>query len=302
MPRHPNNFKSNTVILACSQGINHYFALLTQAVKCTLLITAGLFFLLLGEAFAESDIQKGHETEDGDLVDIVLSDWDFTLGAGAGVSPDYEGSDDYEIGFLPVVEASWRDDTFFISSDMGIGATLLRSEHFRAGLSINHDGGRDEDDNNALRGLGDVDGGIVGTAFAELDLGQYALGVDITQDLSGNNKGTLAYFSADYRFSVWDDKLMFGLGPEISWASADYTETYFGVNAQQASRSKYNQFDADAGFKDAGLHLNAMYVVDENWALAGGVGYARLLGDAADSPIVKSKNQFFSGLSLSYSF
>ncbi len=36
-------------------------------------------------------------------------DWTFTLGAGAAYSPDYEGSNDYDIKPLPLVEVSWRD-------------------------------------------------------------------------------------------------------------------------------------------------------------------------------------------------
>lgn len=301
MPRYRDNSNFSLSLLRPSQGILQCCGLIIQIAKVTLFITIGLSFLLLSEAIAEETNQSLDLDNDG-FVDVVLNDWDFTLGAGVGIGPDYEGSDDYEIGALPIIEASWRDDTFFISSESGIGATLLRSEHFSSGLAFNYDGGREDGDNSALRGLGDIDDGINVTAFAGLDFGQYALGVDVTQDLSGDDKGTLVTLGADYRFSFLDDKLMFELGPEVSWASDDYMNTYFGVDGKQAARSKYNQFDADAGFKDIGLHLNAMYDFDENWAITGGIGYARLLGDAADSPFVESKDQFFSLFAVSYSF
>ncbi|WP_419903553.1 MipA/OmpV family protein [Kiloniella sp.] len=302
MLRHSSDPKYSSYILSYVSNTNHYFALALKAMKVTCLIAAGLFLLLLSEAVAEETVQEEVEVGTRDLVDAALSDWDFSLGAGVGIGPDYEGSDDYDIGILPVLEASWRDDTFFISSEAGIGATLLRSEHFSAGVAFNYGGGREDGDNSALRGLGDIDNGVEVTAFAGLDFDQYAFGVDLTQDISGDAKGTLATFNADYRFSFLDERLMLEVGPDVSWASSDYMSTYFGVDGKQASRSIYNKYDADAGLKDVGLHLNAMYAFDENWAVMGGVGYSRLLGDAADSPIVDSENQFFSALSVSYSF
>ena len=273
---------------------------LIKKLTALMIITVGLFFLLLSEAFADEE-GKGVDYPDKGFFDAATSDWDLSLGVGVGVGPDYEGSDDYDFGFQPIVEASWRDGTVFLSPE-GIGATLLRSEHFSAGVVVSYDGGRDQDDNNALKGLGDIDGGVAGSAFAELDLGQYAVAVDVTQDLSGEDKGALVSLSADYRFAFFDDKLMLELGPDLSWASGDYNKTYFGISKSQAASSRYNEYDADAGLKDVGLHLNAMYEVDENWAVIGGLGYARLLGDAADSQIVDSENQFFSGISVVYNF
>lgn len=260
-----------------------------------------IFFNLASSAVADDQVSAGSD-KSSDFVDAALSDWDFSIGAGAGFGPDYEGSDEYGVGAMPILEASWLDDTLFISLDRGIGATFLRSEHFSGGVSLNYDWGRDEGDNSALKGLGDVDAGLAGTAFAELDLGMYALGLDVTQDLSGEDKGLLASLNAEYRHSFLDERLWISAGPSVSWASEDYMQSYFGVNSKQASRSKYNQHDADAGLKDVGFNLGATYSFDENWAMNGSLGYARLLGDAADSPFVESENQFFGGLAVTYSF
>ncbi len=265
------------------------------------LFTSVVFLSLASPTKADDQAGAG-STKPDNFVDAALSDWDFTIGAGAGFGPDYEGSDDYGVGAMPVLEASWRDDTFFVSVDRGIGTTLLRSEHFSGGVSLNYDWGRDEGDNSALRGLGDIEAGLEGTAFAEIDLGTYAFELDITQDLSGEDKGLLANFSAEYRHSFFDERLWISAGPSVSWASEDYMQSYFGVNNKQASRSRYSQHDTDAGFKDVGLNLGAMYSFDENWAMIGSVGYARLLGDAADSPFVESENQFSGGLAITYNF
>ena len=45
--------------------------------------------------------------------------------------------------------------------------------------------------------------------------------------------------------------------------------------------------------------------LSQNWHLAGGVIYSRLVGDAADSPVVKdrgSENQFFAGAGVVYAW
>ena len=54
-----------------------------------------------------------------------------------------------------------------------------------------------------------------------------------------------------------------------------------------------------------GLEFGAEYAWSDRITLYGDAGYRRLVGDAADSPIVKragSENQFTAGLGLTYRF
>ena len=44
------------------------------------------------------------------------------------------------------------------------------------------------------------------------------------------------------------------------------------------------------------------YDFDQRWSLLVGVGYKRLIGDAADSPIVESEDQFSATFGLTYRF
>ena len=57
-----------------------------------------------------------------------------------------------------------------------------------------------------------------------------------------------------------------------------------------------------AGFKD--VHVGAIATIDLNdrWTLMLIGRYARLIGDAADSPIVETENQFYGGAALTYKF
>ena len=79
---------------------------------------------------------------------------------------------------------------------------------------------------------------------------------------------------------------------------------YFGVSTVQAGSSAagLGAFDADAGFKDIHVQLSADYDINNRWSIMGGVGYKRLIGDAADSPIVETEDQFSATLGLTYRF
>ena len=53
------------------------------------------------------------------------------------------------------------------------------------------------------------------------------------------------------------------------------------------------------------MSVGVDYALSDNWAITGQVGYARLLGDAADSPIVDdegSANAFSAGIFVGYRF
>jgi outer membrane scaffolding protein for murein synthesis (MipA/OmpV family) len=96
-----------------------------------------------------------------------------------------------------------------------------------------------------------------------------------------------------------------GLTIDGTWADDDYMSSYFGVNANNAARSGLHQFNADAGFKDAGITLSYTYAFGERWGLTALARYDRLFGDAADSPIVDDRgdaNQFILGLLVNFTF
>ena len=56
-----------------------------------------------------------------------------------------------------------------------------------------------------------------------------------------------------------------------------------------AARSGLDQYDADAGFKDAGIDLALGFGQGPGWRASLIGRYRRLLNDAADSPIVKDE-------------
>lgn len=236
------------------------------------------------------------------------SDWDVRLAAGGLVKPDYEGSDDYEISPLPMVSISYRDRVFLKGPKLGANLLALQGpgpgDYLRAGPLLNYRMGRDQDDNDALRGLGDVDGSIEAGGFVEYGIRGFVLGVTALQDFSDGHGGLTVAFQGGIQRRLterWSVKA----GVSSTWADDSYTKSFFGVDAGQALRSGYSQYSPEAGFKDVGLSVAMDYAVTANWSVSSRVGYTRLLGDVADSPIVDqegSANAYEAGVFVGYRF
>lgn len=238
---------------------------------------------------------------DGTSERSFWQDFELTVGGAAGVGPDYEGADSYEAVALPFFELSWRD-RIFVGLD-GIRALNPLTENIRIGPLLSYDGGRDEDDNDDLEGLGDVDGSVTLGIVAEVEFGPYQFDARVEKAIDGHT-GWLAALAASRNFQL-SERLNLGLALKTSLADDDYMNDFFGITAMQSRRSGLSRFDADAGFKDVGVGLSLDYALTDHWLLFASGGYARLLGDAADSPLVEdrgSADQFSAMLGGAYRF
>jgi outer membrane scaffolding protein for murein synthesis (MipA/OmpV family) len=225
-------------------------------------------------------------------------DWALSIGVIAGVTPDYEGSDDYDFGFGPNLAGSWRDILFFKGKTFG--ANLIRKKNLKAGPILSWSGGRDEDDNDKLEGLGDVDGSIEAGGFVSYRKKPLRFKLEARQDVNSGHEGALVELSVGANLPFKKPLVSVALG--TTWASDDYMESFFGISSTQSANSGLKTYDADAGIKDISLSMTAGYPLTNRWRLGGKVEYKRLVGDAADSPVVEDENQFLAGIGISYHF
>lgn len=235
-------------------------------------------------------------------------DWRFAVGGGAVMRPEYEGSKDYEADFAPVLTIGWRDIVQLRGTALTVDALGLFGARPVAGLQagpiVRYRFGRDQDDNAALRGLGDVDGSVEVGGFVRWTTGPWSVGATVVQDVADGHDGMLAELEAGWRTSL-APRWTLGVASQLTWADGNYNQSFFGITAAQAGRSGRARYDADAGIKDVGLTVSLDYALTRNWGISGRVGYKRLLGDAADSPLVDddgSPDQFLGGLFVSYRF
>lgn len=238
-------------------------------------------------------------------------DWRVTIGVGAIAAPEYMGADDMEASVLPLVDIEWRD-RLFLSTRKGLGGYAVNEKRaaqpllgvfdsYQLGGSVRYAFGRDEDDNTRLNGLGDIDDTAELGIFGELGMGNFVFSGEVYGDVGSGHEGVHGELAAAYRMSV-TEKWMVSAGPVAKFGSEDFTDSFFGVNATQAARSVYNTYDTDGGFYSVGVDAMSRYSFDENWSLTALAGYSRLVGDAADSPIVEEEGAFTAGAFVAYTF
>lgn len=222
------------------------------------------------------------------------------LGAGVMAKPRYPGSDEVIAVPFPIIAVG----KFFIP---GIGQVIDEDERikrFSIYPSFNFNGKRDSSDSNELEGLNDVDWALeagLGMAYRHDWIRGF---VEVRQGFNGYS-GQVADFGIDFIANPTKD-LELLVGPRAGWGSDGYMDTYFGITAaEDTASSLYDQsYDAEAGFHTVGVAATARYDLTEELTFHLQGGWDRLIGDAADSPIVKegSTNQFYGGAGLSYEF
>ncbi len=260
--------------------------------------------LAIGLALSSPSFAEDNSASGPDEVEEDVSILDVTIGGGAAYSPDYEGSDDYEIDPVPYVELSFFEGLASLSVG-GLQVMLPIGDQAFVGAGVGYGGGREEDANDDLEGLGDVDDTIIGNLSGGLKLGPGAFIVSHTQDLGNEYDGYSIDFGVETGLELIEEKAEITLGAGATWGSGGYNETFFGISQAQAAASGLDEFDADEGFKSVGVELGGTYAITDNLLIGFEAGYQRLVGDVADSPIVDdrgSPNQFSIATVLALTF
>ena len=92
---------------------------------------------------------------------------------------------------------------------------------------------------------------------------------------------------------------------DTAWASSGYMKTFYGIDAVQSAQSGAAQQYVGSGFKHVGASLTADYPINREWTGVATARYKRLLGGAADSPIVPSlgdRDQITTSIAIQYRF
>ncbi|MDR3488567.1 MAG: MipA/OmpV family protein [Bradyrhizobium sp.] len=264
------------------------------------ILVATLGTMAIGGAKAQESFPSG----------ASASGWNYTVGAGALAMPNYEGSKHYVINPLPMLTASWRD-TVSISAVEGLKVTMrpLSDQGFfvsgGVGYWLGRKEGVDKHHGDTLRGLGNISGGGVGKLGVGYRYNALSFGLDVARDINDREGTTVTPYGG---YKIYQSR-SFSLSGKLSttWADDNYMQNIFGITPAQARNSlkHYAPFTAEAGLKDIKFGLTANYSITPSVSLVAMTDVARLLGDAADSPIVKtqgSANQFSGGVGVTYRF
>ena len=231
--------------------------------------------------------------------------WTVMDGIGGEYTPDFVGSTNGKAVPVPIfsIRRAGSADQFRGPRDSA-SIALLDVGNFRAGPAFKYVSSRKSDKYAELTGLGDVKAAYELGGFVEYyPVDWLRLRSELRQGMGGHT-GTVADVSADVIVPLIQ-RLTVSAGPRFTWKSTRATAPYFGVDAVQAAASGLPTYDAKGGAHSVGFGSQISYRINPQWEVHAYVEYEKLLGDAADSPLVKlrgSSNQTTVGLGASYSF
>lgn len=236
--------------------------------------------------------------------------WSGFVAIGPAVTPRFEGSDEYRL--LPFMIGTVRNGGVSVDfQGSRIRADLVSDERLAIGPLAHVRLGRDQDASGRVGTLDQINtavelGGFVGLRLGGNRMGQGQIQLDLTAmaDVSGTHDGALVTGSVSY-VALRSQRFSIAFDTEATWGDGAYSRTYFGITPAEATRSGLAAYRPGASLRDAGAGATFGYQFDRRWGLIGRVAWTYLLGDAADSPIVRdegSRHQGVAGLALSYRF
>ena len=232
-------------------------------------------------------------------VDYAGVDFVFELGVQGIVMPEYLGSEDYQISPSAIFSIEYVNlpGIGSFGGPDGLG--------FSIGPSFKYQPERDSSDYPGLRGIDDIDATYELGIKADYEWENFQVSGDVRYALGGGD-GFVGDFGASLIARPLDRRLVLKLGPTVSLASSDYMDTYFGVSARESFNTggRLAAYSPDGGFKSVGVAASAKYEIFTDYFINADAKYDRLVGDAADSPIVKAgdENQYYFGLGVSHRF
>ena len=234
------------------------------------------------------------------------------VGILVGAAPDYLGSKTYKGVAAPYLKYTLSgSNQYLLLRGTELSFNLADHPVFRFGPVLNYRPERSSVDNNQVDRMEKIDSAIEGGAFVGLELidknnprCRFLTTLTWTADMSGAYNGWLVTGLVKGWWAMdkdWD----ISLGVSSTYGDSAYTSRYFGVDTADAFLSGLPRYNASAGFRDVSAVPAIVYHVNQNWHIAGGVRYMRLLGDAANSPVVDnvgSKDQWVMGAGVLYSW
>lgn len=267
----------------------------------------GFYVILIGGAFLWAGLASANRAMAQDI-DLFASEVIFRdkplIGMGAGLAPDYEGSANFRAYPIPQARFNWADGCHVNLLGPVIRADLVPSTMFGFGPMLRYRPARDSVEDEKVRLMEEVDPAVEAGVFGTLAFGRLFFYAAANRDTGDANDGFLVDVSAGYRVRIERNTRMVFLAVG-TWADDQFMDTYFSVDSDNAGNSGLPEYKAGAGIKDVGIVVALKYNINWHWGITGIWKYTRLLGDAADSPLVDQRgdpNHFLNGLIVNYNF
>jgi MipA family protein len=237
--------------------------------------------------------------------DPVGSCWVVTLGGYGVAVPEFPGSKSYAFAFRPIIDIHEAGAKEWLGlPEDAFSVTLYQTGNFRMGLAGDYLLDRNHSDDSVLKGLRDINYTLELGGFAEYYPAPFIrTRIELLQGVTGA-EGFVANLMADYIYRP-TPQWTFTAGPRLQFANTQFESTFFSINSAEAITSGLPAYHASGGLNSAGVDATARYNVNERLSVRAFADFERLVGDGANSPLVKfrgSDDQFEFGIGASYTF
>lgn len=257
----------------------------------------------------------------GAAEDTVFDDNWVSIGIGAGYGPSYDGSDDYVVFPLPVIQGS-LGGIGIQPRPAGLALDVIQDgdgegPNFAFGPSFRLRNDRaDQIEDEVVELAGELDrafeiGPTVGISFPALlnPFDSLSINTDVRWDVAGAHEGMVVEPSITY-FTPLSRGMAASLSFSGSIVDDDFADYYYSVTPAQSAATGLPLFQAEGGL--VGLGANLLLAIDFDGDLANGGfsavvigGYSRQMNDAKDTPYTSIRgdaDQWLIGGGIGYTF
>ncbi len=278
---------------------------------CTLLfglLCAGLLLLNPPPAIAQvADTAGTRVTHLPDPSDDEpeLDEVRFAIGMQAGVSPTYSGSDKIGFALAPAARIVWRGYSISTSSvtrassatestrssETGLTGPLYRTHEFAFGFGASINRGRDVGEEDLKEGLKSLPATVVGRLrmryYFNPDL---VLTATLVGDLLNRQKSLELPIGLAWRHPLRPG-LLFSSDVGMTFANAKGMDNNYGIGPQEQAASGLPLYSPSAGLREVSGSIGLVGEPSQHWVWLARLSLVKLVGPAADSPIVKQTFQ-----------
>jgi outer membrane scaffolding protein for murein synthesis (MipA/OmpV family) len=255
---------------------------------------------------------------------------DMYVGLGVQSAPRWDGTGSRKVSALPVLQVQWSNGLFI--SGMSAGMHLSDNPTFEYGPLLAVQPGRDDSGTGHVAdGVGSTGMGLIGPVLDPIDKrnmtatrleGMDKIGARLQGGVFANYyltpqwrlTGSVLYGAGNdhdgARLDLGVQRLAFTLGSQhhvsaaagVTIVNRNYNQTYFGVSAAEAARSRFSYYEAGGGLQDAHVGVRWNWALSPSWMLTSNVQVKGLLGNAAKSPLVERSTNLTVSTAIAYRF
>lgn len=251
---------------------------------------------------------------------------DMYAGIGVQSGPRYDGTGSRKVSALPVLQVEWSNGIFV--SGMSAGMHLSGNPTLEYGPLLNVLPRRSEsgtatgatgigqsaytpsaivayrkDDIVRLTGMDDIGTRVQGGAFLNLYLDpQWRLTSSLLYGSGRERNGARLELGVQRLAAALGDDHQVSLEAGLTAVNRNDNQTYFGVTAAEALRSRFSYYEPGGGLQDVHAGLRWNWAWTPSWMLTTDLQAKRLLGSASHSPLVERPSNLTVSTAIAYRF